>query len=321
MSNQFFLRPVRTVAKPATPVSAESEDAPTSSVQSANQPRRVGADRAREGDVVAPFSASADDLGQEAPQPDQSGAVLTSFPMANRGQDQWGALRFVSAGVRRHFLSGVPLVNYFRRDPAAQAIDLLRTRLLQTLRANGWNRIAIASPTQGCGTTFTAVYLAQSLARIPRSRNVLMDINNRAPGIAGMLDIDDAGDMRGYLAGEVPMARHLVRMSGTLALGLTAEADQNAAEILLDARCGATLDRMNAALRPDVILYDLPPILAYDDLAAFLPQIDGVLLVADGTQTKASQIKECKRILEGKTQMLGVILNRTRILRAAGEEA
>jgi len=67
---------------------------------------------------------------------------------------------------------------------------------------------------------------------------------------------------------------------------------------------------MTESLQPDVVLYDLPPVLAYDDLAAFLPQVDGVLLVADGTQTTASQIVACEKILNGQTRLLGVILNR-----------
>jgi protein-tyrosine kinase len=240
------------------------------------------------------------------------GAALAPYRANDPILDEWDALPLVPPGVRRHFLSGAPLVNYFRRDPAAKAFDLLRTRLLQALRANGWSRIAIASPTSGCGTTFTAVNLAQSLARVPGSRTVLMDLNHRNPGIASMLEMDDAGDMGGYLAGEVPLTQHLKRASRTLALGLTAGPALNAAEILHDARCGETLDHMAEALHPGVVIYDLPAILAHDDLAAFLPQVDGVLLVADGTQTQARHIAACERILEGQTQVLGIILNRAR---------
>jgi Mrp family chromosome partitioning ATPase len=232
--------------------------------------------------------------------------VMTQVP------DEWDELGFVPKRVRRHFLSGVSPITFFRRDPAARAFALLRTRLLQTMRANSWSRVAIASPTHGCGSTFMAVNLAQSLARIPGSRTVLMDVNHRTPGVAGMLDVDIAGDMRGYLRGEVPLKQHLMRTSETLALGLTSGAQVNAAEIFLDRRCGETLNHMTKALRPDVVLYDLPPILVYDDLAAFLPQVDGVLLVADGTQTTASQITACKGIIEEQSKLLGISLNRAR---------
>jgi len=243
---------------------------------------------------------------------DSEQRALTPYIAKSLVRDDWQGLRLVSPGPRGHFLSGVPLVDFFRADPAAKAFDLLRTRLLQTLRVNGWNRIAVASPTRGCGSTFTAVNLALSLARIPGSRNVLMDLNHRAPGIANALELAATGDMRGFLQGDVSMGRHLVRSSETLALGLAAGPDPDAAEMLHDSRTADTLNRMNAVLDPDVVLYDLPPILEYDDLAAFLPQVDGVLLVSDGTRSLARHIAKCERILEGQTQVLGVILNRAR---------
>lgn len=227
-------------------------------------------------------------------------------------RDMWDLLPRASPGVRRHFLSGAPLINFFRNDPASRAFDLLRTRMLQTLRSNGWNRVAIASPTSGCGATFTAVNLAQSLARVPGSRTVLMDINHRTPGVSKLLEIDGAGDMRGFLSGDVSVEGHMMRTSKTLALGLATQQEFGAAEILHDTRCGAALSEMQRALRPDVTLFDLPPILAFDDLAAFLPQVDGVLLVVDGTQTTARQIAACERALDGQTQLLGIILNRAR---------
>jgi MinD-like ATPase involved in chromosome partitioning or flagellar assembly len=87
---------------------------------------------------------------------------------------------------------------------------------------------------------------------------------------------------------------------------------QAIADLLHDRRTARTLDRMQDALAPDVVLYDMPAILEYDDLGAFLPQVDGVLLVADATRTLARQITECERRLEGKTHLLGIILNRTR---------
>jgi protein-tyrosine kinase len=225
---------------------------------------------------------------------------------------EWQALRLLAPGVRKHFLGRAPLVNFFRADPAARAFDVLRTRLLQTLRSNGWRRIAIAAPTQGCGSTFTAVNLAQSLARIPGSRTILMDLNQRTPGVAAALGVQGSGDMRGFLNGRVALSRHLVRTGDTLALGLANGVGENTAELLHDVRSGEVLERMSAALRPDVVLYDLPPMLAHDDLAAFLPQVDGVLLVADGTKTLASHIAGCEQILQGQTRLLGVILNRAR---------
>ena len=67
-----------------------------------------------------------------------------------------------------------------------------------------------------------------------------------------------------------------------------------------------------AIARADVALFDLPPVLHNDDVAAFLPQVDGVLLVSDGSQTTARHLKACEKMLAGHTQLLGVVLNRAR---------
>ncbi|MGV8954718.1 MAG: hypothetical protein ACOH2M_26710, partial [Cypionkella sp.] len=68
--------------------------------------------------------------------------------------------------------------------PAAVGFDILRTRLLHGLAEKGWRRIAVTSPTHGCGKSFVAINLALSLARRPSSRSVLLDLDLRHPEIA-----------------------------------------------------------------------------------------------------------------------------------------
>lgn len=222
---------------------------------------------------------------------------------------RWAALRPVTIGEP---LVTTPLVSFHRDDPASRAFDQLRTHLLQMLRENGWSRIAIAAPTPGCGSTFTAVNLGLSFARIPGSRILLMDLNLRAPGVAAALGLNCTGDIRSYLSGKIDTPGFLVRVKDTLALGLANGQEQDASELLLHHRTATVLNTMNNDYRPDVTIYDLPPVLEFDDLTAFLPQIDGVLLVSDGTKTTAAKIKACERVLEGRTQILGVVLNRAR---------
>ncbi len=226
--------------------------------------------------------------------------------------DTWDQLQAVSISMRDRFLSRAPLVNFFRETPTARAFDILRTRLLQTLKHEGWRRVAIVAPTSGCGATFTATNLALSLARVPDSRTVLMDMNMRDPGVKSALDIAAPGRQQEFLDGQLAVQHHLVRCSDTLAVGLADAAGNNAAELLQSQACGEALDAMIDDVQPDVVLYDLPPVLAHDDLTAFMGQIDGVLLVSDGEQTTADQIKACEKIIGGHVPLLGVILNRGR---------
>ena len=197
-------------------------------------------------------------------------------------------------------------------SPTAQAFDLLRTRLLQTLKANGWSRVAVTSPSPGCGSTFTASNLAVSLSRLRSCRTVLTDLNLRAPGVARAFGLAAHMDFRRFLVGDVPARDSLVRYSDNLALALVDQPYPASTEMLCDPRCLDTLNQMQLALNPDLVLYDMPPMLAYDDVAAFLPHVDGVLLVADGTQTVSKQIAECEKMIAGQSKLLGVVLNRSR---------
>lgn len=194
----------------------------------------------------------------------------------------------------------------------AHAFDVLRTRLRQTAQEHGWTNIAVTAPTTGCGTTFTAVNLALSLSRITGSRSILMDFNMRNPGVAAAVDIQARGPLQEYLGGRTAMAEHLVRCSDTLALGLNIGPHELAAETLQNATTIRTLQQMQSALQPEIVIYDMPPMLAFDDVSAFLPHLDGVLLVSDGTQTTARQLTECEQMLGGQVPLLGVVLNRAR---------
>ncbi|MFN6978533.1 MAG: exopolysaccharide biosynthesis protein, partial [Gemmobacter sp.] len=48
-------------------------------------------------------------------------------------------------------------------DPAGSAFDLLRTQLVQAAAEHGWRRIAVTSPTRGCGKSFVLANLALAL--------------------------------------------------------------------------------------------------------------------------------------------------------------
>ena len=225
---------------------------------------------------------------------------------------RWQDLPEEDFGERKQFEGHAPLVDFHRDGPLRRAFDLLRTRLRQTSQENHWTNIAVAAPTSGCGNTFTAVNLALSLARVPASRTMLMDFNLRNSGVAQTLGMTPRGSMRDFLTGQTGMRDHIVRVGDTLALGLNDSAEVDAAETLQDPGTELTLSRTRAALRPDLVLYDMPPMLEHDDVSAFLPQLDGVLLVSDGTQTMARQLAECERMLNGHVPLLGVILNRAR---------
>ncbi len=225
----------------------------------------------------------------------------------------WKSL--TEAGLSDDVLLENGLFPHSSLDPAVSAIDLLRTRLMQAMTQKGWRRIAVTSPTHGCGKSFVAANLALSLSRRPEGRAVLIDLDLRSPHLSTLLGLKQPVDLHEFLAGEQPLEAAFRRHGRQLALGLNSHAVPETAELLQDPEMHKSLDSVLEQLDPDILLYDMPPMLVCDDLLAIAGQVDAVLLVADGTRTSPTEIRRCEQLLAEVLPIMGVVLNRSQDLR------
>ena len=209
------------------------------------------------------------------------------------------------------------IVSFARDDPAYMTFDMMRTKILRMMADKGWTSFAITSPTADCGKTMVALNLAFSLAQKTDGRTVLVDLDLRRPSVARTLGLREAHSMESFLQGASGASENFVRCGDNLAIGAGAKFVRNSAELLQHPSCGAALERMRAELRPDVVIYDLPPMLTCDDVMAFLPNVDCVLLIAGAEISTIDEIDRCEHDLAEQTDILGVILNKCRY---AGEE-
>jgi protein-tyrosine kinase len=239
--------------------------------------------------------------------------VFTPIPPA-RVWDSISPITLDAAG-----LSGNGLFPTASSNSAVSVFDMLRTRLLQALREKGWQRIAITSPTHGCGKSFVAANLALSLSRLPATRSILMDLELRRPHLAGIFGVADAAPLREFLFGEQPLESHFRRYGKNLGLALNSEPVEDPATVLQDPDTAMALDAMMQQLQPDAVIYDLPPALVSDDVMSMIPQIDAVLMVVDGTRTTGEEIKAVERMLDGHVPLMGVVLNRAQDRRTLGK--
>ncbi|MGO4907391.1 CpsD/CapB family tyrosine-protein kinase [Pseudorhodobacter sp. W20_MBD10_FR17] len=207
-------------------------------------------------------------------------------------------------------LIGKGLFANTQQSNATDYFDILRTRLLHAMQERGWKRIAVTSPTHGCGKTYIAANLAFSLARRPSSKTVLLDMELRNPGLAKLFGLTDAGTIRDFLNGDQPLESHFKRVGRTLALGLNDTAQTDAAEVLHEPSTATSLSAMVAQLDPEMVIIDAPPTLVSDDALALLPMVDAVLLVVDGTKTTAEDVRACERLFADHCPLMGVVLNR-----------
>ena len=207
-------------------------------------------------------------------------------------------------------LAGNGLFPDVAQSPATRIFDMLRTRVLQAMSDKQWTRIAVTSPTHGCGKSFVAANLALSMARLPSCRTVLMDLELREPELARLFGQTDAAPLIEFLMGEQPLEGHFRRIGRNLALALNGEAVPHASELLQDPEFENAMGAVRDLLQPDVILFDTPPALTSDDVLALADRVDAVLLVVDGTRTSPDDIRATERLFDGRIPILGTVLNR-----------
>ncbi len=238
----------------------------------------------------------------------QGGALVAPPLMVEVNHDRvWESLSPATLNTENLARNGL-FVNA-NQSPLTAHFDILRTRMLQALEERKWRRVAITSPTHGCGKSFVAANLALSLARLPSRRCALIDMELRDPHLAKLFDVP-ADPLVTFLNGAQPLEAQFRRFGTNLALGLNGAAVPNASGVLHEGATATALAGVVDLLQPDLVIFDMPPALGNDDVIAMLPHVDAVLIVTDGTKTSPNDIRACERLFEGKVPLLGIILNR-----------
>lgn len=205
------------------------------------------------------------------------------------------------------------VVTLDKSDIAYVSFDVLRTRLLKVFAKRGWFRLGISSPTKGCGKSVVSANLALSIARQPEMRTLLVDADLRKPTLAEYFAIapEEAAHLSvaDFFLGETKPEDHLLRVRDNLAVAFSTEIVRDSAELSYDERTTATLEDVYRRFRPDFTIFDLPPMLAGDDVIAFLDNLDCILIIAGSGITRSDQLDECEHLFGDSGKFLGVLLN------------
>lgn len=227
---------------------------------------------------------------------------------AGAGAALWQALP--EAVLDPAHLAKQRVVTQDKMNPTHAVFDVLRTRIFRACQERGWRRVGLSSATAACGKSLIACNLALSFARQRDLRTVLVDMDLRRPTVAGMLGLKPATRLQDFLEGSLPTTGHFLRLGQNLALGLNATRVAASGELMQSVRARVSLDAMIETLKADIVIFDLPPILASDDAIAFLDALDCVIIVASASLTTADHLRECERQIEGNAAYLGVVLNK-----------
>lgn len=190
--------------------------------------------------------------------------------------------------------------------------DLLRSRILRMMRENDWRTMAITSPNKTCGKTTICANIAISLARQPDLRIVALDFDMRRPSLHNVLGYRPSKSLHEIIERDRPVADGLVRVGENLAFGLNNRPAAAPAELLQSKLTRAKIEQIQEMFQPDIVIFDMPPMLVSDDHVGFLPTIDCGLLVGAADSTTITQLDNCEKELAELTSVMGVVLNKCR---------
>lgn len=195
-------------------------------------------------------------------------------------------------------------------DGEATYYDRLRTKVLQLCRDNGWKRVVITSPTQGCGKTTTCANLVASFARQSDRRVAALDMDMRRPGLGPLLGMKDRADLSAYFEDRASFESVAMRIGQNVLVAANFSPHRNPAQVILKDRTHQRIDEIDSRFQPDLILYDTPPLLSVDDTSALLKHVDCAMIIAGAEMSTIEQIDLCEKEVAEQTNVLGVVLNR-----------
>ena len=203
------------------------------------------------------------------------------------------------------------IVAFDGNDPRSRSFDILRTEVLQSMDLNGWKTIAITSPSSSCGKTVTAVNLALSMARLRERQVLLVDLDLRKPNVAPCLGLECREGLVGVLEKRIELHEAIVKARvGECSFEVLPTAPaSNSSDLISATATRAMLENIEGTSASQIVILDLPPLLAGHDVISILPYLDCVLLVAAMGVTKISEVKECNKYLKA-TEVVRFVLNK-----------
>ena len=201
---------------------------------------------------------------------------------------------------------------------AVAAYKVLRTRALQRMRSNQWRTVVVTAADAQEGKTLTACNLAVSIAKDVNQSVFLVDLDLQHPSISDYFGLDIQAGIGEFLTGAAEFDDVIYSPEGLDRIFVIPNRApvENASELIASPRMKILLKRISEHSGKPYAIFDMPPVLACDDVLAFLPSVDSLLFVVSEGNTQRSRLAKAVEML-GNVNLLGVVLNRSRELRRA----
>jgi len=241
-------------------------------------------------------------------RPEESVARSTPVRRAQSGSSRhrWEELKEIALSGQA--LTHHRIVTQVASEEAAP-FDILRTKVLFQMRQNGWKRLAITSPMPKSGKTTAACNLALGLGRQSGLNSMLFDLDLKDPSVNNFLGYSSTAPISDMLLGRTSFPDHGVRIGDNIAVAGSGRSESDPTRILLSSKTESTIDAIQSAYNPDIMIFDTSSILVSDNARAFLKNVDCALIITRANNTRYGHFDACEREVAEYTNVLGVVLN------------
>jgi capsular exopolysaccharide synthesis family protein len=193
-----------------------------------------------------------------------------------------------------------------------QAYKVLRTRVWHQMRTNGWQTLGVTSANPGEGKTLTAINLAIGLAMMEIGRQVvLVDLDMRRPSVHRYFGVRPEYGVSDFLLAGLSLEKIMIEVGiERLVIVPGCASFANSSEILSSTRILQLLQEIKKCFPSRIVIIDLPPVLAVDDVLVVASHINSFLLVIEEGKSHARDISKSVDLLKD-ANILGTVLNKT----------
>lgn len=204
------------------------------------------------------------------------------------------------------------VITTFEDNRMVDAYKLLRTRVLRSMQQNGWNTLGVTSAGPNVGKTLTSVNLGISIAMKDNLSSIVVDTDLRRPSVHSIFEINPEQGLEDYISNQAPISSLLINpgIKHFSVLPNKGSREGASSELLASPRMIRLVDEIKANFASQIVIFDLPPVLVGDDVVAFAPHLDAVLIVIEDGKTQTPELTHTFELL-GDINVLGTVLNKS----------
>lgn len=212
----------------------------------------------------------------------------------------------------RSYLARQGIIEGLSDRSVVDAYKLLRTRTMQRMRQNDWKTLGITSARENEGKSVTAINLAISIAKKFEHTVVLVDGDLRRPSVHRLMGFNPEAGLSDVLRHDTLVEDVLIHPDvHSLVVIPGREAVEGSSEYLASPKMGALIQELRNRYPSRYVIVDLPPVLMADDVVAFSPLLDAVMVVVEDEKTSTLELQRTMELLEG-VDIVGTVLNKSK---------